>query len=106
MATAKALNRFALAQGALWVTSLARRIRPIHVLAVGLPALAGVVWARRKATALSEARTDALFREDEVGQWDIKPGETRLADGARDLVTEASMESFPGSDPPSIGQTS
>lgn len=34
------------------------------------------------------------------GQWDISPGETLLADGRRDLVLEASMESFPASDPP------
>jgi hypothetical protein len=35
-----------------------------------------------------------------VGQWDIAPGETLLEDGHRDTVLEASMESFPGSDPP------
>lgn len=36
----------------------------------------------------------------EVGQWDIAPGETLRPDGSRDLVEEASMESFPASDPP------
>jgi hypothetical protein len=34
------------------------------------------------------------------GQWDITPGETLLSDGRRDVVMEASMESFPASDPP------
>lgn len=35
------------------------------------------------------------------GRWDILPGETLDATGARDKVTESSMESFPASDPPS-----
>ncbi len=37
----------------------------------------------------------------ELGRWDILPGESRDANGKRDIVAEGSMESFPASDPPS-----
>ncbi|MFP2963825.1 hypothetical protein ACLEPN_40405 [Myxococcus sp. 1LA] len=37
----------------------------------------------------------------EHGRWNILPGETRDADGNRDIVAEGSMASFPASDPPS-----
>ncbi|MFL5320398.1 MAG: hypothetical protein ACJ790_12130 [Myxococcaceae bacterium] len=36
----------------------------------------------------------------DVGQFDIAPGETKKKDGSRDVVLEGSMESFPASDPP------
>lgn len=35
-----------------------------------------------------------------AGQYDIAPGETMKPNGVRDTVLEASMESFPASDPP------
>ena len=45
---------------------------------------------------------NAGFRRPGVGQFDIAPGESRMANGRRDVVLEASMQSFPASDPPGI----
>lgn len=113
MAHAISLNRLALGQGALWISSglvgLGKRLRPIHLLAA-VPIAGALLWRRRRIQQARmwtepQPRIDADRRIDDVGQFDIAPGETRMADGHRDLVTEASMESFPGSDPPAIGHS-
>ncbi len=43
----------------------------------------------------------ARYGAGEHGRWNILPGETRDANGKRDIVAEGSMSSFPASDPPS-----
>ncbi|MBF5042896.1 hypothetical protein FGE12_10900 [Aggregicoccus sp. 17bor-14] len=74
-----------------------------------LGALAGALLARasggrsqgapRSAPRRAKARRGA--RRGAVG-WDIAPGESLMANGERDVVLEASLESFPASDPPAL----
>ncbi len=45
-------------------------------------------------------RRPPIHSRPRAGQWDISPGESLRPDGSRDVVLEASLQSFPGSDPP------
>ena len=70
----------------------------------GLGALAGALAALRagpRAASVSRVRRAPRARRRAFG-WDIAPGESLMANGERDLVLEASLESFPASDPPAL----
>lgn len=56
--------------------------------------------AVRRYEEAHPAEQQSFTRPRGTPQFDISPGETRKRDGTRDLVLEASMQSFPASDPP------
>lgn len=75
------------------------------VIALGGAALWVMVWVppqfRRHLEYYRSDRESARpVRAARRGQFDIAPGESRMADGRIDVVLEASMQSFPASDPP------
>ena len=75
-----------------------RRIAPIYLADATLELALGTAWllAHRQPSA-RRRRTGAVQRG---GRFHIQPGESSTADGDLDKVMEASMESFPASDPP------
>ncbi|MFL5320650.1 MAG: hypothetical protein ACJ790_13395 [Myxococcaceae bacterium] len=73
------------------------------VLALSALALWPIRWRRlkKRTTAVEPtAKPTATKRAGGHGQWNIAPGESRDEAGERDRVLEASMQSFPASDPP------
>ena len=75
------------------------RNRLVWSVAFGIGSLASAYIAYRLGRRARPGQP--LSRAIPTSNWDIAPGETLNSNGRRDLVLEASMESFPASDPPS-----
>ena len=84
-------------------------------IAIFACAITAIVWLTEWSWAREQARIEEPTIEETNapssdahpgirfgghGQFDIAPGESRDGDGERDIVLEASMQSFPASDPP------
>jgi hypothetical protein len=67
-----------------------------------LSALVATTRLRARGRLRPAVQPRAFHTGAQTRGWDIAPGESLLPNGERDLVLEASLESFPASDPPAV----